>query len=210
MPPPATTNGHALPAASEEVVTADSARLLIDRLKEQMTILDQRREHHMKNKPTGTAMRRSAAEVRDIIKQRQEQMEHSSLTVKEEKAALAEMKRMKNDAQRYQEWEQELDMLKHKRAVCTDQLRLAYEQMDEVRAVAFRAEAAAALELGVDELVEFRLTVGEETQEMLSSVQWKARLKSECGVVVKMDRGPRRGVIIAGSAQSVEDAKLLI
>ena len=41
----------------------------------------------------------SAAEVEKIILKRQEEMEHSSLTVKEEKAALQEMKRMKNDAQ---------------------------------------------------------------------------------------------------------------
>ena len=40
----------------------------------------------------------NATDVHELIRQRQEQMEHSSLTVKEEKAALQEMKRMKNDA----------------------------------------------------------------------------------------------------------------
>ena len=33
-----------------------------------------------------------------LVQQRQEQMEHSSLSVKEEKAALQEMKKMKEDA----------------------------------------------------------------------------------------------------------------
>jgi hypothetical protein len=216
----------------------------------------------------------SAAEVEKIILKRQEEMEHSSLTVKEEKAALQEMKRMKNDAQvplahaaraaapppthvgsallalrvraaralhqlrqrpaarsargarslasphalpcaprgtqRYFEWEQELDVLKHKRAVCTEQLRLAYEQLDEQRSLAFRLESAATLHVGLDELVESRLAVGEEMQELLSSLQWKKKLSSECSVVMKMDRGPRRGVIVAGTAPSVEAAKALI
>ena len=59
--------------------------------------------------------KRTAAEVNELIQRKQQQMEHSSLTVKEEKAALAEMKRMKNDAQaRAASDFMELDDLFHK------------------------------------------------------------------------------------------------
>ena len=105
--------------------------------------------------------KRTAAEVNELIQRKQQQMEHSSLTVKEEKAALAEMKRMKNDAQRYLDWETELDVLKHKRAVTTENLRVAYEQLDEQRSLAFRTEAASTLSMAADALVETRLSINE-------------------------------------------------
>ena len=153
---------------------------------------------------------RTAAEVNKLLKERQEQMEHSSLSVKEEKMALMEMKRMKEDAKRYLDWETELDVLKNKRGACTEQLRLAYEQLDEHRAAAFKQEAASQLNLGVDELVELKLGVSEEMQEVLSSLLWRKKLASECSVVIKMDRGSKRGAILAGTAESVASAKALI
>ena len=143
--------------------------------------------------------KRTAAEVNELIQRKQQQMEHSSLTVKEEKAALAEMKRMKNDAQRYLDWETELDVLKHKRAVTTENLRVAYEQLDEQRSLAFRTEAASTLSMAADALVETRLSINEAMQELLGTVQWRKKLTTECGVVTRMDRGPKRGVLLCGA-----------
>ena len=148
--------------------------------------------------------------MNELIRQRQEQMEHSSLSVKEEKAALQEMKRMKEDAKRYLEWETELDGMKHKRAVCAEQLRLGFEQLDEQRNIAFRVEAASALSMPVEMLEESKLSVGEEMQELLSSLLWRKRLASECAVHIRMDRGARRGVIVAGSGAAVLSAKALV
>ena len=42
--------------------------------------------------------------------------------------------------------------------------------------------------------------MSEETQELLSSLLWKKKLSGSYGVVMKMDRGPRRSVIVAGAA----------
>ena len=95
-------------------------------------------------------------------------MEHSSLSVKEEKAALMEMKRMKEDAKKYLDWETELDVLKHKRGVVTEQLRVAFDQLDEQRAATFKQEAAAQLGVSMDELVECKLGVSEEMHEHAS------------------------------------------
>ena len=137
-------------------------------------------------------------------------MEHSSLSVKEEKAALMEMKRMKEDAKKYLDWETELDVLKHKRGVVTEQLRVAFDQLDEQRAATFKQEAAAQLGVSMDELVECKLGVSEEMQELLGTLRWRKRLTSECAVAIKMDRGTRRSVTCAGRATSVEAAKALI
>ena len=154
--------------------------------------------------------KRTAAEVNELIQLKQQQMEHSSLTVKEERAALAEMKQMKNDAQRYLDWETELDVLKHKRAVTTENLRVAYEQLDEQRSLAFRTEAASTLSMAADALVETRLSINEAMQELLGTVQWRKKLTTECGVVTRMDRGPKRGVLLCGAEGAVASAKALI
>ena len=47
------SNGHGTAAPSSEPVplTVEEAKVQVERLKEQMTLLDQRREHHMKKKP---------------------------------------------------------------------------------------------------------------------------------------------------------------
>ena len=51
---PAAENGqHAAGEASEaEVLTLEAARVQVDRLKEQLRLLDERRDRHMKSKPT--------------------------------------------------------------------------------------------------------------------------------------------------------------
>ena len=115
--------------------------------------------------------------MNELIRQRQEQMEHSSLSVKEEKAALQEMKRMKEDAKRYLEWETELDGMKHKRAVCAEQLRLGFEQLDEQRNIAFRVEAASALSMPVEMLEESKLSVGEALHGFESAMLRRAAPK---------------------------------
>lgn len=55
-------------------------------------------------------------EVEALIRAKQHEMERSTLTIKEEKARLQEMKRMKDDAKKAMEWENEFDDIKNKRA----------------------------------------------------------------------------------------------
>ena len=78
-------------------------------------------------------------------------MERGSLPVIEQKALLTEMKRLKDDAKRNGEWEQQMERLRHERSAVTEQLRVAYEQKDARVSSDFRASAAAQLGLGADE-----------------------------------------------------------
>jgi len=55
-------------------------------------------------------------EVESLIRAKQQEMERSTLTIKEEKARLHEMKRMKDDAKKAMVWETEFDDVKNKRA----------------------------------------------------------------------------------------------
>jgi hypothetical protein len=54
-------------------------------------------------------------EVEALIRAKQHEMERSTLTIKEEKARLQEMKRMKDDARNAMEWENAFDDIKNKR-----------------------------------------------------------------------------------------------
>ena len=152
---------------------------------------------------------RTATEVEQLIREKQQQMERSSLTIKEEKAALNEMKKMKNDAARAIEWESEFDELNNKRTAVKKEIGERYEALDAHRNVAFRAEAAAQLDVAVADLTDARLTLGDELLELLSSPLWRKRLAAECSVVSRMDRGAKKGIQLVGTAAAVEAAALI-
>ena len=64
-------------------------------------------------------------EVEELMRLKDLELSHSSLSIREEKEKLKEMKKMKDDAKRMVEWELELDGLRNKRSALFEQLRQA-------------------------------------------------------------------------------------
>ena len=151
-PPQTDTSVTALKACRAEV---DKTKAAADSLKEQLNMLDARREKHMKAKPSVRAAdprtrpvrramcphhhphhgprrhpaaqgnKRSMQEVEELMRLKDLELSHSSLSIREEKEKLKEMKKMKDDAKRMVEWELELDGLRNKRSALLEQLRQA-------------------------------------------------------------------------------------
>lgn len=152
----------------------------------------------------------SAAEVEERNRQKAKKMESMSLSIKEEKAALAEMARAAAEAKKLEAWDREMEDLKTKRALCAEQLRQAYALVDAHKSAQWREQTAQQFNLALGDLVEVRLAAEEPLQELLATPLWRARLQTECQVSAKMDRGAKRSVILCGSAEGVEAAKQLI
>ena len=145
-----------------------------------------------------------------MIREKAHAMERESLTMKEEKAALAGMKRMKDDNRKMQEWEAEMEEMKNKRAHAADSLRQTYEEVDRLRNEIWYDEVAAKLSLAKEDLNEVRLPISDGMQELLASPLWKKRLQGEFKVLYKMDRGASKAVRLAGALASVQAALTLI
>ena len=140
-------------------------------------------------------------------------MQQSSLSGKEEKAALTKIKKLKEEHRKTADWnrkrEAEMDGVATKRASAVEQLRAAYEQQDAERALAWRAGAARALSLGAEQLCEARVPATAELQELLGTAHWK-QLLAECPALAKMERGENRAILLAGPEDGVEKAQAKI
>ena len=112
-----------------------------------------------------------------MIREKTQAMERSSLTMKEEKAALAEMKRMRDDSRKMTEWEAEMDDNRNKRTHASDQLRQLFDEMDANKDSMWYEEVSAKLGVPKDNLNDMRLPVSDGMQEMLSTTLWKKRLQ---------------------------------
>lgn len=132
------------------------------------------------------------------------------MSIREEKAALADMARSKKEAQKLEEWEKEMEEVRTKRTQLAEQLKSAYEVVDAYKLATWREQTSTTLGVALDELVEAKLPADEALQEVLSSPLWKAKLQSECGVVAKMERGARRAAVLCGPVSGVEAAKALV
>lgn len=144
-----------------------------------------------------------------MIQQKEKEMERSTLSVKEEKAVMAEMKKLKDDARKTTEWQVEMDELRNKRSACGDELRRQSELLDQQRSTQWREQSSQKLNVPLEELTETKLPVDEETQELLMTPTWKAKF-TEVGVVAKTERGTKKTVVLAGTASGVEVAKTMI
>ena len=137
-------------------------------------------------------------------------MECSSLSIKEEKAQLVEMKLMKSDNKKLLDWESEMDDNRNRRSHLAEQLRIVYDQLDQQKNVQWKTEVAQKLGTSQDDLTDMRLPVSEGMQELLSSPLWKKKLQNEYSVFSKMDRGSNRAVRLTGKQEAVEAAAKLI
>ena len=183
-------------------------------LREVIKVLDERRDRLMKHKPQGKV--RNTQELEAELRRKQEQMTHSSLSIKQEKAMMMEMKRMKEDNKKNQAWEQEMDEVRTKRSQLQEELRQAFSSLDQNRTSQWLVESAASLGLELESVVEERVAVPEGMVEMLATVHWAQRLKRDHRVCVKADRAPKKedaktGTIrLAGDADAVATAAKFI
>ena len=145
-----------------------------------------------------------------LLQHKAEMMERSSLSIKEEKAQLAEMKKMKEDNKKLQEWEAEMDNNRNERSSHAEKLRLVYDQIDSQRNVQWHAEVGEKLGMSQEELTDLRLPISEGMAELLGSPVWKKKLQTEHQVWSKMERGGSRAVRLTGSQEAVEAAAKVI
>lgn len=144
-------------------------------------------------------------EVEALIRAKQEEMERSTLTIKEEKQRLLEMKRMKDDARQAAEWESDFEDVRNKRSSLTESLRAVFADLDAARDASSRAEAAVELGLSPEAVVERKLSPSAELRELLSSAWMRKRLRAEYAVVVRSDRAAK-AVRVFGEPEGVEAA----
>jgi len=202
----ASSHGHAAQLnLRQQAPDLDKATAQAEALKEQLLVLDAKKDRLLKSRPSGA--KRNMHEVEALIRAKQHEMERSTLTIKEEKARLQEMKRMKDDAKKAMEWENEFDDIKNKRAQIAESLRAVFADIGTVRDEQSRQDTAAELEVPVEDVVEARTPVSEGLRELLSSARWKKKLRTECAVIV---RATKNSVKISGLSDAVEAASRVI
>jgi len=178
----------------------------IERLKQEISKLDAHREKLIKARPAGS--RRSTQEMEAMLREMAHAMERESLTMKEEKAALEKMKKMKDHNKKSIEWDTELDDNRNRRAQLAESLRQLYEELDRHRDAVLFDEVSEKLGVAKEELRDLKLQVTPEMAEMLATSAWKKRLQSEQHVIVRASGG--KGPRLIGTAEAVESAAALI
>lgn len=112
-----------------------------------------------------------------MIRDKMAAMERESLTMKEEKAALAEMKRIKDDHKKLVEWESSMEANRNKKAHQTESLRKVYEELDQYKNAVWYDEVSSKLGVAKADLSDVRLSISEGMSELLSSSSWKKKLQ---------------------------------
>jgi len=205
------TNGHEVSTVTVTLkAELEQTRKHADGLREQLAALEHKKERLMTKRPAGV-VKQSDKDLEEKILYKEEQMQSSSLSLKEEREMVKEIKLMRKDQKRMHEWENEMNELNNKRSSLKEALRQAYDELEVQRSAHWHADAAAQLQLPQEAIVDKRLAVDEDVQELLSTPLWKKRLRSEHSVVTKMDRSAAgRAVRLAGLLESVEAAAALI
>eukprot|EP00966_Prymnesium_polylepis_P077946 1806879-Prymnesium_polylepis.1 len=105
-------------------------------------------------------------------------MAERSMTIKEVKAAMDDMKRMRNDNKKMLEWESEMDDNRNKRTHLADSLRLVYDEIDRHRNAIWYQEVSEKLGLEKDKLQDVRLPISDGMVELLGTARWKKKLQA--------------------------------
>ena len=151
-------NGH---------VKAEDAQIELLHLKAQLRNVDEKRDDKLKRKPPGKQLTTSALEQN--IRAKESEMQHSSLTIQQEKVYLKQIKLMKDEKKALDLWEKEMEDLRTRRSQIQEQMRLVSERQDAARTVQLLDEAAQLLQLPRESVVEGRVAVSEEMAEMLTT-----------------------------------------
>ena len=142
-----------------------------------------------------------------LIRRKEEELSHSSLSLREEKARLQEMKKLKDDAKAAAVWDAERDRLRNERSQKQEQLQQAFEELGKQRDALWHDEVAAQLQLPRADITMRRLPrVDEAVLELLATAAWRKKLLSKFSVVAKTERGANRAVRLAGTAEAVQAA----
>ena len=94
-------NGH---------VKAEDAQIELLHLKAQLRNVDEKRDDKLKRKPPGKQLTTSALEQN--IRAKESEMQHSSLTIQQEKVYLKQIKLMKDEKKALDLWEKEMEDLR--------------------------------------------------------------------------------------------------
>lgn len=119
----------------------------------------------------------SAQDVEAKIREMAQAMERASLTVREEKATLAEMKRMRDLNKKMIQWEASMDEKRSERATLGDALQELYHEMNRCKRQVWLEEVSAEMKIPLEELHDVEVPVGEGMLELLSTSLWKKRLQ---------------------------------
>ena len=106
-------NGH---------VKAEDAQIELLHLKAQLRNVDEKRDDKLKRKPPGKQLTTSALEQN--IRAKESEMQHSSLTIQQEKVYLKQIKLMKDEKKALDLWEKEMEDLRTRRSQIQEQMRL--------------------------------------------------------------------------------------
>ena len=106
-------------------------------------------------------------------------MQHGSLSIKQEKDQLQQIKKMKDDKKRMDEWEKEMEELRTKRSQLVEQQRQVSERQDTLRVAHMQEEAAQLLQLPRESVVDGIVKVSEAMAEMLNTPLWMKRFRSD-------------------------------
>lgn len=192
-------NGH---------VKAEDAQIELLHLKAQLRNVDEKRDDKLKRKPPGKQLTTSALEQN--IRAKESEMQHSSLTIQQEKVYLKQIKLMKDEKKALDLWEKEMEDLRTRRSQIQEQMRLVSERQDAARTVQLLDEAAQLLQLPLESVVEARVPVSEEMAEMLTTPMWSKRMRTDYAVTSHVMRKKPTGVRLLGAQASVDAASAFL
>jgi len=112
-------------------------------------------------------------------RRKEEDMQHGSLSIKQEKEQLKQIKQMKDDKKRMDEWEKEMEELRTKRSHLVEQQRQVSERQDALRLAQMQEDAAQLLQLPRESVVDGSLKVSEAMAEMLNTPLWMKRFRTD-------------------------------
>ena len=189
-------------------IKGENAQIEILQLKAQLVHVDDKRTDKLKRKPPGRQQTTSALEQN--IRAKESEMQHTSLTIQQEKVYLKQIKLMKDEKKALDIWEKEMEELRTRRSQIQEQMRQVNERQDAARTVQLLDEAAQLLQLSLESVVEGRVTVSEEMAEMLTTPMWSKRMRAGYAVTSHVTRKKPTGVRLLGAQESVDAASAFL
>jgi len=189
-------------------IKGESAQIELLQLKAQLVQVDEKRTDKLKRKPPGKQQTTSALEQN--IRAKESEMQHTSLTIQQEKVYLKQIKLMKDEKKALDVWEKEMEELRTRRSQIQEQMRQVNERQDAARTVQLLDEAAQLLQLPLESVVEGRVTVSEEMSEMLTTPMWSKRMRASYAVTSHVTRKKPTGVRLLGAQESVDAASAFL
>ena len=182
----------------------ENAQVELLQLKSQLAQVDEKHKDKLKRKPPGKQQSTTALEQN--IRAKESEMQHTSLTIQQEKVYLKQIKLMKDEKKALDVWEKEMEELRTRRSQIQEQMRQVNERQEAARTVQLQDEAAQLLQLPRESVAEGRVTVSEEMAEMLATPMWSKRMRAGYSVTSHVTRKKPTSVKLLGAQESVDAA----